>query len=371
MSASGFDSIPVVDLASAFAQRHPAGPGAGADRGPLIDLATELRTICHEVGFFLIEGHGIDQQLVADVFEMMERFFALDDEHKLLIDKASSPHFRGWEAVGSEFTNNRIDTREQIDMWSEWPAAAPDADPAPSRLLGPNLWMPDDVLPGHRDLTLRWMTELGSLADRILDILAIGLGLDSGHFATMFGDQPMSLTKMIHYPPTPAGGAGVNAHHDTGFLTVLAPGPTPGLQVLNPAGDWIDVPNVPGTFVVNLGEMLQAMTGNYFVATAHRVIAPHERFSAAYFHGPSLDTPLTPLDLDPSFADAVQASERHRTTGFMASAELTDAGVGDMASALEASTYGEQLWNYFRRSYPANMSRHHGDVAADLEPRTP
>lgn len=357
MSVAGFDSIPVVDLAPALSQRT----GTGA---PLHELAAELSTICHEVGFFLIEGHGIDQQLVDDVFELMELFFALDDQQKLLIDKAASPHFRGWEAVGSEFTNNRVDTREQIDMWSEWPVAARGSGPAPMRLLGPNPWMPDDVLPGHRELTLRWMHELGQLADRILDMLAIGLGLPSGHFATTFGGQPMSLTKMIHYPPTPVGGAGVNAHHDTGFLTLLSPGPTAGLQVLNPAGDWIDVPAVPGTFVVNLGEMLQAMTGNYFVATTHRVIAAQKRLSAAYFHGPSLDTLLTPLDLDPSFAAAVQASERHHTTGFMASAELTDAGVRDMGSELAASTYGEQLWNYFRRSYPANVARHH----ADLEP---
>lgn len=358
MSASGFDSIPLVDLGPVLGHGRNV-----ADTGSLRhDLAAELRTICHEVGFFLIEGHGIDDQLVDDVFAMMERFFALDDEQKLLIDKAASPHFRGWEAVGSEFTNNRVDTREQIDMWSEWPVAEPNVGSAHQRLLGPNPWMPDEVLPGHRELTLRWMADLGRLADQILDILATGLGVERGYFATMFGEQPMSLTKWIHYPPTPAGGAGVNAHHDTGFLTLLAPGPTAGLQVLNPAGDWIDVPNVPGTFVVNLGEMLQAMTGNYFVATAHRVIATQERFSAAYFHGPSLGTPLSPLDLDPSFAAAVQASERHRSSGFMASAELTDAGVGDMGSELAASTYGEQLWNYFRRSYPANMARHHADL---------
>jgi isopenicillin N synthase-like dioxygenase len=269
--------------------------------------------------------HLASTQLIDDVFEMMERLFALDDEAKLLINKAASPHFRGWESVGSEFTNNRVDVREQIDMWSEWPAATPTATPgaAPieSRLLGPNPWMPDDILAGHRELTLRWMSELGRLADRILEILALGLGLERDHSSSMFGDRPMSLTKMIHYPPTPAGGAGVNAHHDTGFLTLLAPGPNAGLQVLNPTGDWIGVPTVPGTFVVNLGEMLQAITGNYFAATAHRVIATQERLSAAYFHGPSLDTALTPLRLAPTFAAAVQASERHRTTGFMASSE--------------------------------------------------
>ncbi len=97
--------------------------------------------------------------------------------------------------------------------------------------------------------------------------LSVGLGLDRSHLRDLFGDQPMSLAKFIHYPPTPAFGAGVNPHHDAGFLTVLAPGPTPGLQVQNPDGAWIDVPIVPDTFVINLGEILQSMTGNYLVAT--------------------------------------------------------------------------------------------------------
>lgn len=351
MSPDDFDSIPVVDLA-------PADGDAGARRA----LAERLCSISHEVGFFVAVGHGVEHGLVEDVFGLMERFFALDDADKRRIDKLGSPHFRGWEAVGSEYTNNRVDVREQIDVWTEWPVSE-STDPPSRRLLGPNQWMPDDLLPGHRRLTERWMRELGALADRILSLLAVGLDLDDDHFTRLWGDQPMSLTKMIHYPPTPAGGAGVNAHHDAGFLTVLAPGPTPGLEVLSPSGAWITVPSVPGAFVINLGEMLQAMTGNYFVATPHRVITAGERLSAAYFHGPSLDTELRPIELAARFTEAVAASPRHREAGFMASAEDTEAGVADMAGEQRAATYGDQLWNYFRRSYPSNVARHHPDAA--------
>ena len=352
MTAPGFASIPIVDLSDSG---DPTKTAAFADR---------LCTICHDVGFLVVEGHGVDSALIDDVFELMERFFELADDDKQLIDKRRSPQFRGWESVGSEFTNNRVDVREQIDVWSEWPSN-PNLDRQPAaRLHGPNQWMPNALLPGHRELTLRWMRELGELADRILELLGLGLGLEPDHFVRLFGDRPMSLTKMIHYPPTPDGGAGVNAHHDTGFITLLAPGPTPGLQVLNPTGDWIDVPCVPGTFVVNLGEMLQAMTGNYFVATAHRVITTSERLSAAYFHGPSLDTSLAPIPMADRFREAVEASERHRTAGFMASGTETDDGVHDMGSDTYAPTYGEQLWNYFSRSYPDNMARHHADLTA-------
>ena len=170
----------------------------------------------------------------------------------------------------------------------------------------------------------------------------------------------MSLLKFISYPPTPEGAAGVNPHHDTGFVTLLAAGPTPGLQVLDPTGDWIDVPVVPDSFVLNIGEMLQAMTGNYLVATAHRVITSEPRMSTAYFHGPSLQTALDPIQLSPRFIDAVAGSERHRSAGFMTTKEQTAAGVRDMGSANRTNTYGEQLWNYFARSYPDMMQAHYG-----------
>jgi isopenicillin N synthase-like dioxygenase len=352
-SAAGFDAIPLVGLGDLR--------GSSAQRA---DLAERVCSICHEVGFMIIADHGIDSSVVDDVFDLMRRFFALDEETRALIDKRASPHFRGWESVGSEFTNNRVDVREQIDIWSAWPEDPDRAGPIHHRLHGPNQWMPEEILSGQRTITERWMTELGELADSILSLLATGLGLAPDFFADLFGDRPMSLTKMINYPPTPDGGAGVNAHHDTGFLTLLAPGDTAGLQVMNPAGEWIPAPLIPGTFVLNLGEMLQSMTGNYFVATPHRVITVEPRMSAAYFHGPSLDTRLDRIDLAPRFADAVAASPRHASAGFMASAAETDAGVGDMASKRHAATYGEQLWNYFVRSYPDNVARHHSDALA-------
>ncbi|MDG2039249.1 MAG: 2-oxoglutarate and iron-dependent oxygenase domain-containing protein [Ilumatobacter sp.] len=343
--------LPIVDVGAMF--------GDAAERRA---LAEQVTSICHEIGFMLIVDHGVDQQLIDDVFDLMARFFALPEADRQLIDKRESPWFRGWESVGTEYTNGRPDIREQIDLWTEWPVRELDVEPSYLRLLGPNQWMPEAVLPGARELMGEWYHQMGGLADRLLGLLALGLGLDEQHIVRLFGDEPMSLTKLIHYPPTPAGGAGVNAHHDAGFLTLLAPGVTPGLEVEMPDGSWTPVPSVPGSLVVNLGEVLQGMTGKYLVATPHRVITAEERFSAGYFHGPSLDVRLDPLPLDPSYAAAVAGSPRHRGAGFMARAEETSAGVGDMQSDHRAETYGEQLWNYFTRSYADMMSRHHSDA---------
>jgi hypothetical protein len=120
----------------------------------------------------------------------------------------------------------------------------------------------------------------------------------------------------------------------------------------------------PGTVrrmsLVKLIHYPQSITGNYFVATNHRVIAADERYSSAYFHGPELGTVLAPLPLDEALTLAVAGSDRHRSAGFMARRnELLDGIRGQTSGS--ADTSGQQLWNYFTRSYPDLVRRHHPD----------
>jgi isopenicillin N synthase-like dioxygenase len=342
--------IPEIDL-----RRWDASPD---DRAA---LATEVGAICHEVGFFHLVGHGVPDEFRRRLFDMTKRFFELPEATKATIDKRHSRHFRGWERVGAELTDNRTDYREQLDVSAEHPPRAADALPAYLRLDGPNQWLADQALPGFRATVEEFFTRMGAVADRMMEVLAVGLGLERGRFRELFGERPLPFVKLIHYPPTPPDEAGVNAHHDAGFLTLLLQHEVGGLQILDPTGAWCDVPPRADAFVVNLGEMLQAMTGNYYVATTHRVIAPAERWSAAYFHGPDLRTQLDPLELDPRFRAAVAASERHRAAGFMAKRDELVAGQHGTAST-SAGVYGEQLWNYYVRSYPDNVRAHYPEL---------
>jgi len=343
-----FSDIPIVSLA---AWR------SGDDRARQ-QLADDVRRICHEVGFLTLVDHGIEGSFVDDWFAHLERLFALPDATKASIDKRHSPHFRGWESVGSELTDNKVDYREQVDLWSEHPAWPAGSTPAFLALEGPNQWLPEASLPGFRAAATEFFARMGTLAETLMELFAVGLGLAPSTFRDRFGERPMSLIKAISYPPTPPGSAGVNAHKDAGFLTLLHQHGVAGLQALNPDGEWIDVPPMPGAIVVNLGEMLQAMTGNYFVATTHRVITNEARLSSAYFHGPDLRTSLAPLQLEQRFVDAVEASDRHRGAGFMAKRhELLDGATG--TSSAPAPLYGEQLWNYFVRSYPEVVQLHY------------
>ncbi len=156
-----------------------------------------------------------------------------------------------------------------------------------------------------------YFDRMSAVADTMLAVFSVGLGLGRSHLHDVFGARPLSFVKLIDYPPTPPDGAGVNPHHDAGFLTLLLQHDAGGLQVSNPDGEWIDVPPRQDAFVVNIGEMLQEMTGNYFVATTHRVIADQHRQSSAWFHGPDLTTRLDPLPLGSAFVEAVEASPHH------------------------------------------------------------
>jgi isopenicillin N synthase-like dioxygenase len=345
---SSFTAIPTLDLASA----------GDVERA---ELAEELVRVCHEVGFFYLVGHGVPDEFMDRYFAALEDFFALPEATKARIDKRHSRHFRGWERVGAELTDNRVDHREQLDVSTEHPPYRPDADPPYLRLDGANQWLSESDLPGFRAVVEEFFTRMGRVADDLMALISEGLGLEFDHLRRVFGERPLSFVKLIRYPPTPAGEAGVNAHHDAGFLTLLVQHGVGGLQAQNPEGVWIDVDPPPGALIVNLGELLQEMTGNYFVATTHRVIARESRYSSAYFHGPDLRTVLAPLPLRSEYAAAVAASPRHSGAGFMARRNELLAGQGGIESE-GAGVYGQQLWNYYQRSYPENFVAHYPDA---------
>ena len=320
-------------------------------------VAADLLEMCHGVGFFFLADHAVPQEFIDRYFGLLEAFFALPEDVKAKIDKRRSPHFRGWERVGAELTNNRVDYREQLDLSTEHPPYPAGIEPAYLRLDGPNQWLPEADLPGFHAAVDEFFTRLSGLAFELMEVMSVGLGLPRTHLRELFGERPLSFVKLISYPPTPPGEAGVNAHHDAGFITILLQHRVGGLQALAPDGEWIDVDPPAGTFIINIGEMLQAMTGNYFVACTHRVIASEPRFSSAYFHGPDLRTPLVPLDLPARFGDAVAASPRHRDAGFMRKRDELLDGRDDIGSET-AQVFGQQMWNYYVRSYPEVVETH-------------
>ncbi|GAA3859438.1 isopenicillin N synthase family oxygenase [Leifsonia kafniensis] len=330
-------SLPVLDLS-----RLDAGP-AEAEA-----FRSELRRVTHEVGFFYLVGHGVDQELIDELLSVSRRFFELPAEQKLAIENVNSPQFRGYTRVGGELTHGDIDWREQIDIGAEREAIEPGPGVADYwRLEGPNLW--PDALPELREVATRWNDELNALALRLLRAWALSLGAPEDVFDAGFATHPFSLIKIVRYPgeSNPEPKQGVGAHRDGGVLTLLLVEPGKGGLQVEHDGEWIEAPSVPGAFVVNIGEMLELATHGYLKATLHRVISPligDDRISIPFFFNPALDATMPRLELSPELE------------------ALTRGLSVDPTNSPILETYGDNALRYRLRAHPNVAEVHHNDL---------
>lgn len=278
---------------------------------PLLDLSllngsdterqaflSALRHAARDIGFFYLTGHGIDPALLKQIQTLSREFFALPDEEKLAVAMVRSPHFRGYNRAASELTRGQPDWREQFDIGAErTPLPQTPGTPSWARLQGPNQW--PEGLPELKPALLQWQREMTGMALRLLRAFALALNLDENAFDELYGDKPNEHIKLIRYPgrETTQSGQGVGAHKDSGFLSFLLQDQQRGLQVEVEEGRWIDAVPQDGTFVVNIGELLELASNGYLRATVHRVETPPagaDRLSIAFFLGARLDA-VVPL----------------------------------------------------------------------------
>ena len=147
-------------------------------------------------------------------------------------------------------------------------------------------------------LVLAYLGALTGVGQAVLRGVALSLGLEADYFATGYAADPTVLFRIFSYPPSPAGddGWGVGEHTDYGLLTLLAQDDSGGLQVRSPEG-WIDAPPLTGTFVCNIGDMLDRLTGGWYRSTPHRVrnLSGQARLSFPFFLDPGFDAEVPPL----------------------------------------------------------------------------
>lgn len=270
-----------------------------ADTLPVLDLAllelpdaeqaaylAQLRETARDVGFFYLVNHGINPQLLHNVQSITRAFFDLPQAEKQRVAMIHSPHFRGYNHAGVEYTRDQRDQREQFDIGAERAALTlQPGDPAWKRLQGPNLW--PEALPQLRPVMHAWQQAMTAIALRLLRAFAKALALPPDAFDALYGTQPNEHIKLIRYPGQAAEASqqGVGAHKDSGFLTFLLQDDQPGLQVEVSPDHWVDALPKPGAFVVNIGELLEIASNGYLRATVHRVVSPpanRERVSIAF-----------------------------------------------------------------------------------------
>jgi isopenicillin N synthase-like dioxygenase len=159
--------------------------------------------------------------------------------------------------------------------------------------IGPNQWPAD--LSGFRATMTAYFAAAQDLAIRVMNALALALDLPADHFAA-FNHHPACRLRLVHYPPQPAhpepGEKGCGAHTDFGSITLLLQDDAGGLQIQDTdTGAWFEAPPVPGTFVVNCGDLIARWTNHRFRSNPHRVInrSGRERYSVPFFFSGNYD----------------------------------------------------------------------------------
>uniref|UniRef100_A0A6U5LQR2 Fe2OG dioxygenase domain-containing protein n=1 Tax=Corethron hystrix TaxID=216773 RepID=A0A6U5LQR2_9STRA len=286
---------------------------------PTIDISNpspaSLREACRNTGFFYLSGHSIPQSLVDAVLSLSADLFALEVSAKTrLSDPIMS---RGYTAMGEETLDPTVqkfgDTKEGYYIAADVPRDSEHYDP--SRLIGPNIW-PDDETGLADPMTWKqtmekYFSAMNDLGLKVVRLIALSLNLPEDHFDAVF-TRPMAALRLLHYAPVQSnpneGVFGCGAHSDYGMITILLVDETmPGLQIFASAElgngekkvkEWIDVPPVRGSFVVNIGDMLERWTGGLYKSTLHRVLTSGKshRYSAPFFYEPNFDTAVAPLE---------------------------------------------------------------------------
>ena len=328
MNPSEFSNVPVIDVAPLVRR--------AAER---VRVAEQIGAACREPGFFYVINHGVDESLCQRLEALSREFFSQGESQKMQIAMSRGGRaWRGYFPVGRELTSGKPDRKEGLYFGTELPLDHP-AVRASTPLHGPNLF---PNLSGFRETVLRYLDSLTGLGHALMSGISLGLGLDEHYFKQRYYRDPLILFRIFNYPHSDAARdreptGGVGEHTDYGLLTILRQDDTGGLQVKS-RSRWIDAPPIEGSFLCNIGDMLERLTRGIYRSTPHRVIntSARDRLSFPFFFDPSFDARMLPVE---GLSNEVLAND---------SAERWDhASVHDFSG-----TYGDYLLGKVSKVFP-------------------
>jgi isopenicillin N synthase-like dioxygenase len=298
-----FTQIPTIDIAALTGEN-------AADRRA---VAQEIGRACEEIGFFYIRNHGISQRLIDRTYECSAAFHHSPAELRSRVHVQNSRGNRGWLPSALAFHDpdpelyRLVPAAEEDDyisrprLHSAFDLSRDITHDDPDYLAGnimlvPNQW--PDWLPGFREDVMSYYNAVMAVGNRLFRAFAIALDLPESFFVDK-AKKPTSQLRLLHYPPNSfpmdPKHLGISAHSDFECFTILNQR-SAGLQVMNSADEWVEAPPLEGTFIVNIGDLLEGWTNGRFKATQHRVVnTGQERFSLPLFFAVDYDTVVEPL----------------------------------------------------------------------------
>jgi isopenicillin N synthase-like dioxygenase len=271
--------LPVIDV----------GPFAGnSSRTERESTARQLREACINIGFFYIAGHGIPQSELDELIEWGHRLFALPLEEKLNLGLNNQPGLTGYVRLGgnnSDGPKKTSDIKERFIMAREPIPGEPEAG---NFAAGTTIWPKHPKLDGFADFMKAHIEKRSNLARRVVRAFARSLDLDEGFFDDMY--RYLGATMLVNYYPSLTSGDvaenqwSFSPHTDYGMFTILAQDGIGGLQARNSTDEWIDVPPIDGTFVINIGDMFAMWTNGLYASSLHRAMN--------YSNAPRISVPM-------------------------------------------------------------------------------
>ena len=288
-------TVPIIDL----------GPYYTGGPDGKMTVAKQIDEACRNIGFLVIKNHQVPKSLVEKMRAVSLAYFDLPLEEKMKL-KMGNTVFSGYTPMaGTKLSATLGDAEAQPDL-KESLSVCPIDPPQDDYHKGPQAkhFFSENVWPEHpvelRPIFTEYYAEMTRLATDMMRMFAFGLGLDENWFDDKI-DKHITNMVVLHYPeqdtPPLPGQLRAGEHTDFGSITILARDAAKGgLQARNVDGEWVDVPDIEDTFVINLGDLMAEWTNDRWRSTLHRVLNPRvdqkaqsRRLSVAFFHQPNYD----------------------------------------------------------------------------------
>ncbi|MEZ5534019.1 MAG: 2OG-Fe(II) oxygenase family protein [Thiolinea sp.] len=225
------------------------------------DAAERFVASLREYGFGVLKNHPVSEAAVNSVYQNWAAFFASTDKADWKFDPVTMDGFYPQSVSETAKGCELKDIKEYFHYFHPWGKCPPELR---------------DELVAYCEQAQQLAAELLSWVERYTPP-EVSAGY-SEPLSQMIEGSEQTLLRVLHYPPLqgdePEGAIRAAAHEDINLLTILPAANTPGLQVLDRDGKWLDVPCDFGLLIVNAGDMLQEASGGYFKSTTHRVINP-------------------------------------------------------------------------------------------------
>ena len=283
--ASNDNSIPIIDISSLRSSYISSKK-----------CLKEIEKACTGTGFFTISHHGISEELLNNLENTAANFFSRSEKFKdqyLIGSQGSHSGYVPFTDCGmySDETAGRL--YEAFDLSLDLPESDPDFLQG-NIFYGPNLW---PNIADFRTVVDEYYQQVTELSHILVGAFEEILGMPHGHMLSEM-DKPTSQLRLIHYLAAPRSSfekaASMGAHTDYELFTILHSKQS-GLQTQNTLGEWVDVPVIDGTLIVNIGDMLEVWSNGQFKSNLHRVVDNEfERYSFPYFASLNYNTVVSP-----------------------------------------------------------------------------